>query len=307
MPPETPHERKIITMTNSTGQTITPPLRRIREEGSTAAVTHFVDTRWPRIGGEELAPLQERAFLDPEFAEAYQPGHVVYVYVAGSGDTLKAPDQPTGLHGLARRFAMPLFKISATGAENALARIADLNLERYAGMYRAQAGLACDPGYDNWRLVLIHSSRKPLPEAPVEARPRVIRVMLPSGLSIIGFEKELHERLSPAALGAWIASPAGRRHCADLGLNPREAMRLTGYNTGEGERVSRADELYIFKPRLHGARLLTIVERIVHDYVVRDVAGQSPSWGWVSVNQGYRRHACPLDGGFAEVAVRATF
>lgn len=291
MPPETPHERKIITMTNLTDQTITSPPRRIREEGSTAAVTYYVDTRWPGIGGEDLAPLPERAFLDPEFADAYQPGHVAYVYVAGCGDTLKAPDQPTGLHGLARRFAMPLFKISATGAENALARIADLNLERYAGMYRAQAGLACDPGYNNWRLVLIHSSRKLLPGAPAEARPRVIRVMLPSGLSLIAFEKELHERLSPAALGAWIASPAGRKHCANLGHDPREAIRLTGYNTGEGERVSRADELYIFKPRLDGGRLLTIVERIIHDYVVRDVASQRPNWGWVSVNQGYRRRA----------------
>ncbi|ODT27311.1 MAG: hypothetical protein ABS54_06145 [Hyphomicrobium sp. SCN 65-11] len=268
-----------------------PAPRRIREEGSTAAVTHYVDTRWPGIGGEELVRLPERAFLDPEFAEAYQSGHVAYVYVAGSGDTLKAPDQPTGLHGLARRFALPLFKISATGAENALARIADLNLERYAGMYRAQDGLACDPGYDNWRLVLIHPSRMPLQGAPVEARPRVIRIMLPSGLSLIAFEKELHQRLSPAALGTWIASPAGRWHCADLGLDPREAMRLTGYNTGEGERVSRADELYIFKPRLDGGRLLTIVERIVHDYVVRDVTGQRPSWGWVAPNQGYRSNS----------------
>ena len=275
-------------MTHPTDATMMAALRRIREDGSTAAVTHYVDTRWPRIGGSELGALPERAFLDPEFADAYQPGHVVYVYVAGSGDTLKAPDQPTGLHGLARRSAMPLFKISATGAENALARIADINLERYAGMYRAEAGLACDPGYDNWRLVLIHPSRGPLPGAPVEARPRVIRVVLPSGLSLISFEKELHERLSPAALGKWIASPAGRKHCADLGLDPREAMRLTGYNTGEDERVSRADELYIFKPRLDGGRLLTIVERIVYDYVVRDVAGQRPSWGWVAPNQGYR-------------------
>lgn len=281
----------MMTTTSSEGHATLATRRRIREEGSTAAVTHYVETRWPAIGGKGLAPLGERAFLDPEFSQAYQPGHVVYVYVAGSGDTLQAPDQPTGLHGLARRFALPLFKISATAAENALARIEDINLERYAGMYAAEAGLACNPGYDNWRLVLIHPSRSPLPGAPVEARPRVIRVVLPKGLSLIAFEKELHERLSPAALGRWISSPVGLRHCADLDLNPREAMRLTGYNTGEGERVSRADELYIFKPRLDGGRLLAIVERIVHDFVVRDAADDRPDWGWVAVNQGYRRHA----------------
>ncbi len=276
----------MITKTNSNGYAIPATPRRIREEGSAAAVTHYVETRWPAIGGRKLAPLPENAFLDAEFSEAYQPGHVAYVYIAGSGDTLKAPDQPTGLHGLARRFALPLFKISATASENALARIEDINLERYAGMYEGEAGLACDPGYDNWRLVLIHPSRKPLAGAPVEARPRVIRVVLPKGLSLIAFEKELHERLSPASLPRWISSPAGRKHCAELGLDPREAIRLTGYNTGESERISRADELYIFKPRVDGGRLLTIIERTVHDFVVRDAANDRPSWGWVAPNQG---------------------
>ena len=293
-PPGSPRRQETKTMMNTTSSEghVTPATRRrIREEGSTAAVTHYIETRWPAIGGRKLAPLPERAFLDAGFSEAYQPGHVAYVYVAGSGDTLKAADQPSGLHGLARRFALPLFKISATAAENALARIEDINLERYAGMYEAEAGLACDPGYDNWRLVLIHPSRKPLPGAPVEARSRVIRVLLPKGLSLIAFEKELHERLSAASLPRWISSPAGRRHCADLNLDPRDAIRLTGYNTGEGERVSRADELYIFKPRLDGGRLLTIIERIVHEFVVRDAANDRPAWGWVSVNQGYRRQA----------------
>ncbi|MCP5826973.1 hypothetical protein NL337_26475, partial [Klebsiella pneumoniae] len=77
----------------------------------------------------------------------------------------------------------------------------------------------------------------------------------------------------------------------DLDLDPREATRLTGYNTGESERVSRADELYIFKPRLDGGSLLTIIERIVHEFVIRDAANDRPTWGWVSVNQGYRRQA----------------
>ena len=130
----------MMNTTSSEGHVTPATRRRIREEGSTAAVTHYVETRWPAIGGRKLAPLPERAFLDAGFSEAYQPGHVAYVYVAGSGDTLKAPDQPSGLHGLARRFALPLFKISATAAENALARIEDINLERYAGMYAAEAG-----------------------------------------------------------------------------------------------------------------------------------------------------------------------
>lgn len=268
-----------------------PALRRIREIGSTAAVSHFVNTRWPAIGGRELKVLPDRAFLDPKFTEAYQPGQIAYVYVAGSGDTLRAPEQPTGLHGLARRLALPLFKISATGSENALARIEEINLERYAGMYEAENGPARDAGYDLWRLVLIHAGRKALPGAPIEARPRVLRVALPSGLSIISFEKELHHRLSSTALRRWIASPDGLRHCGDLGVDPREGMRLTGYNVGEVDRISRADEIYIFKPRLDGWRLLTLTERIVYEYVMRDASNDRPSWGWVSPNQGFKRPA----------------
>jgi hypothetical protein len=47
----------------------------------------------------------------------------------------------------------------------------------------------------------------------------------------------------------------------------------------------------VFKPRRDGGRLLTIVENIVHDFVVRDAAADRPAWGWAAVNQGYRRHA----------------
>ena len=95
------------TMNNSEVNAAPAQPRRIREEGSTAAVTYYVETRWPTIGGEDLSPLPEYTFMGLEFSTAYQPGHVAYVYVAGSGDTLEASDQPTGLHGLARRFALP--------------------------------------------------------------------------------------------------------------------------------------------------------------------------------------------------------
>lgn len=265
--------------------------RRIRDEGSQAAVTHYVDTRWPPIGGEDLEPLPESAFVNPEFADAYQPGQLAYVYVAGSGETLAATAHPTGLHGLGQRFALPIFKISATSSDNPMDRIEDINIERYAGVYEAEGGLASDPGYDKWRLVLIHPSRKSLQGAPIEARPRVLRVRLPQGLSVIAFEKELHQRLRSAELRNWIASRAGRKHCAALGRDPREAMRLTCYNGGEHDRVSRADEIYIFKPRRDGGRLLSIVEHIVYDFVVRDAANDRPNWGWTSINQGFKRRA----------------
>lgn len=267
------------------------PARRIRDEGSQAAVTHYVDTRWPPIGGADLETLPELAFVNSGFADAYRPGQLAYVYVAGSGETLAAAENQTGLHGLGQRFVLPLFKISATSSDNPMDRIDDINIERYAGVYEAEGGLASDPGFDKWRLVLIHPSRKPLPGAPIEARPRVVRVRLPQGLSVIAFEKELHERLRTAELRNWIASPAGRRHCAALGRDPREAMRLTSYNGGEGDRVSRADEIYIFKPRRDGGRLLSIVEHIVYDFVVRDAANDRPSWGWTAINQGFKRRA----------------
>ncbi|MDR6828967.1 hypothetical protein J2X48_002881 [Bosea sp. BE271] len=93
--------------------------------------------------------------------------------------------------------------------------------------------------------------------------------------------------LSSSQLSKWIQSRAGLEHCRKVGCDPRLGIRMSGYNFGDTDRFSRADEIYIFRPRGEDAeRLLTICEIIVHEYVTKK-GRRRPRWGWVSPNQGY--------------------
>ncbi len=41
------------------------PMSRLLPEGSGGAVTHWLPTQWPRVGGVALAPLPATAFTEP--------------------------------------------------------------------------------------------------------------------------------------------------------------------------------------------------------------------------------------------------
>ncbi|KQK28812.1 hypothetical protein ARD30_20340 [Bosea thiooxidans] len=260
--------------------------RRIREEGSTAAVLYYYPTRWPLAGGAVLN-LSDDAFEQSRFTEAYKPGRVAYVYVAACDDVMASPEVASGLKGLAEDLSLPIFKISATSSEDARERLNDLNLERYGSIYEAEGGYASALGFDKWRTQTIHPRRRPKQGAPISVGPRTIRVVLPRHLSLTAFEKRLADKLSSSQLSKWIQSRAGLEHCRKVGCDPRLGIRMSGYNFGDTDRFSRADEIYIFRPRGEDAeRLLTICEIIVHEYVTKK-GRRRPRWGWVSPNQGY--------------------
>jgi hypothetical protein len=261
--------------------------RRIREQGSAAAVLYYYPTRWPLAGGSALSELADDTFERPGFVDAYEPGQVAYVYVAACDDVMMSPDIPNGLKGLAQDLSLPIFKISATGSEDARERLDDLNLERYGGIYETENGYTSSIGFNKWRTQTIHPKRRPKVGAPVTVGPRTIRVVLPKHLSLTAFEKRLADKLSSSQLSTWIQSPAGRDHCRKVGCDWRMGVRMSGYNFGDADRFSRCDEIYIFRPRGEdAARLLAICEIIVHEYVMNR-AGRRPRWGWVSSNQGY--------------------
>ncbi|MDP3602381.1 MAG: hypothetical protein Q8R85_14575 [Bosea sp. (in: a-proteobacteria)] len=262
--------------------------RRIREEGSAAAVQYFYPTSWPLAGGSDLTALSDDAFQASTFTDAYEPGQVAYVYVAACDDVMLSPETPNGLKGLAQDLSLPIFKISATGSEDARERLDDLNLERYASIYQAEGGYASSIGFNKWRTQTIHPRRRPKTGAPVTVGPRTIRVVLPKHLTLTAFEKRLAHMLSSSQLSKWIQTPAGLAHCQKVGCDWRIGVRMSGYNFGDADRLSRCEEIYIFRPRGRDAeRLLTICETIVHEFVVRGAGHVPRKWGWVSSNQGY--------------------
>ena len=290
MPPETLYERKTETMTTKTttavlsnrpvGSALLPP-------GSAGAVTHWYPTRWPRIGGKALLPLPSGAFTDKRYLAAYNPGKLVFIYVAGSGEDHSMPTVATGLLGLARRLKMPAHKVSVTAQVNLRDRLRELNADRYGALTTSPDGYPCsDLGFDNWMAQHILPRSKPLNGSPVVLAERCLAVRLPADLSIREFDKRLHHRMRNAALNPWLRSEAGRVHCDLIGIQPEQLLRATAYGFGELVRASEAQEFYVFRPKSFDAdRLVRIAEVIIHDHVIWPKRRSAASWK--SRAQGY--------------------
>lgn len=260
---------------------------RLLPPGSAGAVTEWFPTRWPRVGGNALLPLADDAFTTNQFVSGYQPGRLVFIYVAGCGEDHTMPTVATGLLGLACRLRMPIHKVSVTAQVNLRDRLRELNADRYGALTTSADGYSCsDLGFDNWMAQHILPNNKPLTESLVTLSERCLAVRLPHDLSIREFDKRMHQRMRNAALNPWLHSPAGRAHCNLVGIAPREAARATSYGFGALMRASEAQELYVFRPKGFDAdRLIRIAERVIHDHVVAPT--RQGIAGWKSRAQGY--------------------
>jgi hypothetical protein len=266
-------------MTTTVSGTPAPQLRRLQPIGSAASVSCYLKTQWPRIGGPGIRPLLESAFTDPAFIDRYQPGVWTYPYVACCGVDFDTPDQASGLKSVADRLHMPIFKLSATELADPRRRLEALNRMRYASHVRMPEGHRQEPGFKDWEFQQFAPQRQPLPGSPVSLDGHLFALRRPHDMSKRVFEKLLHQRIRNASLNTFLQTPAGREHCAMLSLAPEEQVRWTRYKFGPAVRIDKAEEIYIFRPTGEDSdRLLIILERIVHDWVVGRIARRPGHW-----------------------------
>ncbi len=256
-----------------------PQLRRIRPIGSAASVSCYLKTQWPRVGGPGIRPLPDTAFTDPAFIGRYQPSVWTYPYVACCGVDFDTPDRASGLKSVADRLHMPLYKLSATELADPRGRLEAMNRMRYASHVRTRDGHKQEIGFQDWEFQQFAPRRQPLPGSPVSLDGHLFALRRPHDMSKRVFEKQLHQRIRNASFNAFLQTPAGREHCAMLGLAPEEQIRWTRYKFGETLRIDKAEEIYIFRPTGEDAdRLLIILERIVHDWVMGKLARRPNHW-----------------------------
>jgi hypothetical protein len=267
-------------MTTTTIQGATPrPLRRIQPIGSAAAVTCYVKTQWPRIGGPRIRPLPDTAFTDAAFIERYEPGIWTYPYLACCGAEFDRPELASGLKSVAEGLHMPVYKLSATELADPRRRLEALNRMRYASHVLKPEGYEREPGFQDWTFQQFLPRRTPLPGSPVSLDGHLFALRRPHDLSKRVFEKLLHHRMRNASLNSFLLTPAGREHCAMLGLVPEEQQRWTIYRFGRTPRIDKAEELYIFRPDGEDSdRLLIILERLIHDWVMGRIARPPSNW-----------------------------
>lgn len=256
-------------MTTTDPGTPALPLRRIQPIGSAAAVTCYLKTQWPRIGGPALRALPDTAFTDPVFLARYQPGILTFPYLAACGPSADDPLPSSGLKNVADRLQMPIYKLSSTELADPRRRLKVLDRDRYASHVLTPAGYVQESGFKTWTFQQFLPQREPLPGSPVGLDGRLFALRRPHDMTKRVFEKLLHRHLRNASLNSFLLTPAGRAHCAILGLVPEEEQRWTNYRFARTPRIDKAEELYIFRPSGEDSdRFLTIIERIIHDWVM---------------------------------------
>lgn len=285
----TPKGKKRSTMTPGT---------QILPDGSGGVVSRWWEVQWPRIAGEELLPLAQDAFTETGFVEHYEAGQLVFVYASGCGQDHRNPTVANGLLGVAKRLYACLHKVSVTGQAHIRSRLRELNHHRYGCQTISQDGFACsDRGFDNWIAQLILPLEKPLEGSPVRVGGSSLEVRLPVDLSTEEFEERLHMYMQNAALNAWLDTEEGQAHCRQIGRDPNEFRRLTGYGFDRDTRVSTAKEFYFFRPKSRDAdRLVRIAEVIIHDWVTNPPS-RTKLVSFKCKGQGFHGHDSAVVGG----------
>jgi hypothetical protein len=224
---------------------------------TSGAVFGHVPTIWPMVGGENLKLVSPAIFASKAFRARFIPGILVRVYGAGC----------PGLRNLATVLDLPLRKVGATETPDIRTRIAEFSQDAYGSLACTADGFRSEAGFDNYVPVQLPCAPAPSVLSPVKIEPRAIAVRLPAGFSFEDFEAHLHLKLENVSLSAWIKTADGRDHLAQLGAEAAVAERYTRYGYGGVEEPGIAKELYIFRPRQDGARLVTVIERLVLEFL----------------------------------------
>lgn len=277
------------------------PMSRLLPEGSGGAVSHWVETQWPRVGGVALAPLPQDAFTNPAFTDRYEPGMLAAIYAAGCGFD-HARTSAIGLVGVARRLLAAVHKVSTTTQVDLRSRLRELNQDHYGALTTSAEGYPCSNlGFDTWMMQHILPLGRPLPGSPVAIGDRCLTVRLPADMSPREFDKQLAAKMANAHLNTWLKTGAGATHCAFLGIAPAELARGTTYRFNGGMRRSDDAEIYFFRPKSDDAdRLMRLAEAIVYQHVMTQPALRT-SVSWQSRSQGTRSDFEPASARQGEV------
>jgi hypothetical protein len=246
------------TAVNPPSNTAAP--RRLKDVHSPAAVREWISTPWPEIGGPGLDLKPDPRFATPAWRHCYIPGERTTVYVAGCRGLLSS---------VAQLLHIGTWKISTTQDETPglEKRLKALDTDRYGSTYMDDGDLVEDPHFDRWGLAMTGSGVEASPGSPLRVLPRGIEVILPADLDFGTFDRLLRQALSNAELGRWAVSPQGRAHCARFGLAPSRFERFSKYDMAGGDRMSRAREIFLFKPAKQSQRLVRIIETIILRHV----------------------------------------
>ncbi len=220
---------------------------------------------WPLIGqtkpfsdllsSSQGGSLNAHSFDWSRYAHAFESVTPIAVYIATC-------DALCDLGGSAK---LPITKIGVSERIDLVDRMEELNAVRYGSICRDALGnCQIGAGFDNWHPSRLPHSAKPLHDSPVEWTQKRLLVSLPNSLSTQDFDLALKKEIAASIVFNWASTSDGRLQCARADLDPRALQRYTAYTNDDGSlRISRCDEVYVFRSAQDPAILISIIESII--------------------------------------------
>ncbi len=179
----------------------------------------------------------------------------------------------TGLTALSRLVGWPLLVPVIGMVGGVRARVREYRAVGYGAGWMAGTELRLDPhGFDDWAPARIRPRAGPSPGSPVVVTDVSLTVPLPDGLSWRKFDLAVHQRVCRDSLFAWIATEAGRSHCAALGVDPAMAQRYTVHPGGVVPRPSPAVDICMLDAHGGVDLAIAIVEDVLLEHVLLGLA-----------------------------------
>jgi hypothetical protein len=208
---------------------------------------------WPQIGGPDFVAPSRHIFLSADYAARFQPGAERTVYVAGC----------SGMRDLSQASGIVVSKVSSCGGGRLLARVGELNQDRYGAIALHGGEERAEPGWDDWFAIKLKAKTGPAPGSPVTIAERSLVVRLPATMNAQQFDAAFDDLVRHGALAPWLATTDGQRHCVQVGFDSTRGKRFTSYGFDSAPRLSEATELCVFRRHRDHDRLIAIVEYVI--------------------------------------------
>ena len=179
--------------------------------------------------------------------------HRVVIYAAGS----------RGLANFIRPLGLVVFKLGVTSSGDAQRRVVDLRRKQYASLFGRPDALM-DAMHvieqaGEWALVPLLPDHLgpgcPLPPG-FHLKNGAVEVEIRLDVSVEAVDRAVHTMMAPRSLDLFLAGQDGKKRLAGAGFDPEGILQTRYALMFEEDRISRAKELYLFKPQRELGRLV---------------------------------------------------
>jgi hypothetical protein len=192
-----------------------------------------------------VSPLPAPRFRPNRLVDPATRHHNVIIYAAGS----------RGLINFGRPLGVPIFKVGVTSSQTPQRRVEDLRRKGYAALWGTAGqpveALVAIPQAHEWCLSPFRERdlAAPLPKGFTIVDGH-LEVRVPFAVTVEAVDRAVHTLLRQRSLERFLATEQGQQRLVQAGLDPKGKLYTRYTLMTRQDRISRAEELYLFRPQV---------------------------------------------------------